>query len=377
MIRRFAAANSQHPDPIEALGEVLGDLEERMQGNPDLAVVFAAGTHAVALSDLASSVGQFLGAETVLGLSVSGFIGGGEEIETGPGLSVWLGETGTVQPVRLEAIDGGRTILGLPEVIDPGSILLLLVDPFSFPTEALLEMLAESHPSVGVVGGLASAARSPGGNTLVLDDRTFTGGAVAVILAPGAATPLVSQGCRPVGEPWVVTDGSGQLMNTLGGEPALRRLEELVEALSEDDRALAARGLHVGIVANEQAEVFQPGDFLIRAVLGADRSSGAIAVGDRIEVGQVVQFHIRDAASASADLARQLDMVKGRPIDGALIFTCTGRGSHMFSEPSHDAWTVQERLGDPATAGMFCAGEIGPVGSRNALHGFTATMLLF
>jgi small ligand-binding sensory domain FIST len=30
-----------------------------------------------------------------------------------------------------------------------------------------------------------------------------------------------------------------------------------------------------------------------------------------------------------------------------------------------------------ATAGMFCAGEIGPVGQRAWLHGFTASLLLF
>ncbi|NNF55515.1 MAG: hypothetical protein HKN03_13865 [Acidimicrobiales bacterium] len=377
MTGRFVASHSQHPDPIDAVGEVLGDLSERMQGNSDLAVVFASGTHAAALSHITASVSQFMGAQTVLGVSVSGVIGGGEEIESGSAVSVWLGETGPVRPIRLEAIDGGRTILGLPEEIPDEAVLLLLADPFSFPAELLLDALAQSAPAVHVVGGLASAARAPGGNTLILDGAVHTGGAVGVLLQPGVSTPLVSQGCRPIGTPWVVTDGAGQLIGALGGEPALVRLEAVIQGLSDADRALAARGLHLGIVANEQTESFQRGDFLIRSVLGGDRSTGALAVGDRVQVGQVVQFHVRDAVSASEDLDHQLAEHDRDPVQGALVFTCTGRGSHMFAEPSHDAWAVRERFGEVATAGMFCAGELGPVGPRNALHGFTATMLLF
>jgi small ligand-binding sensory domain FIST len=343
----------------------------------DLALIFAAGSHADALQDTAVAVTRLLGTKTVLGVSVSGVIGGGEEIEAGPALSVWLGRTGEVRPLRMETIGTGRTILGFPEHIAPGSIVLLLVDPFSFPVELLLDALAEDAPGVQVVGGLASAARSPGGNTLLLGDSVHSDGAIGVVLAPGTATPLVSQGCRPIGQPWVVTDGSGQMINALGGEPALQRLDAMIAGLSIEDRALAVQGLHIGIVVNEQTERFERGDFLIRGLLGGDRSSGAIAVGDRIEVGQVIQFHVRDAASASDDLHHQLGSTKRDPVQAALIFTCNGRGSNLFPTPSHDAWSVHEMFPGVASAGMFCAGELGPVGGRNSLHGFTATMLLF
>ncbi len=373
----FLAAHSQHPNPAEAAGEVLGDLGESMDGPADLAVVFTAGSHADALADTAAALTRLLGIGTVLGISASGIIGGAEEIEEGPGLSVWLGRTGEVRPVRMEAIGSGHTILGLPDQIARGSIVVLFVDPFSFPVELLLDALAEDAPGVHVVGGVASSARAPGGNTLLLNDAVHQDGAIGVVLAPGVATPLVSQGCRPIGQPWVVTDGSGQMINALGGEPALQRVDAMVAGLPQEDRALAAKGLHIGIVVNEQTERFERGDFLIRGLLGGDRSSGAIAVGDRIDVGQVIQFHVRDAVSASDDLRYQLGATSRDPVEAALIFTCNGRGTNLFSAPSHDAWSVYEMFPGVASAGMFCAGELGPVGGRNSLHGFTATMLLF
>jgi small ligand-binding sensory domain FIST len=48
----------------------------------------------------------------------------------------------------------------------------------------------------------------------------------------------------------------------------------------------------------------------------------------------------------------------------------------MFEVPDHDASAVEDALAVPA-GGFFCAGEIGPVGGRNFLHGFTATIAVF
>jgi small ligand-binding sensory domain FIST len=62
---------------------------------------------------------------------------------------------------------------------------------------------------------------------------------------------------------------------------------------------------------------------------------------------------------------------------GALVFSCNGRGQSMFGEPDHDATLVQHELRSPPAAGFFAAGEIGPVGGRSFLHGFTATLAVF
>ena len=228
---------------------------------------------------------------------------------------------------------------------------------------------------VAVVGGLASGAAEAGGNRLWIDGNEHADGAVGVAFPPGVVTPIVSQGCRPVGSPWVVTRSDRNLIHELAGRPAIERLNELIASLSPADRTAAQRGLHIGVVANDQTEEFTQGDFLVRSVLGIEQTSQAVAVGDEVEIGQVMQFQVRDPESASADL-RQVLSAEDRTIDGALVFTCNGRGTHLFSEPHHDAGVVDETTAG-GVAGMFCAGELGPVGNRNALHGFTATVLAF
>jgi small ligand-binding sensory domain FIST len=185
---------------------------------------------------------------------------------------------------------------------------------------------------------------------------------------------VVSQGCRPIGRPYIVTRGDGHLIYELGGSPALDRLLTTLERLPPVDRQLAERGLHCGVVIDETKDEFERGDFLIRGVLGADRATGAVAVGDTIAVGSTVQFQVRDAASADEDLHA---LLSGRTGRGALVFTCNGRGRRLFGTPDHDAILVGDLLGTSAVAGMFCAGELGPVGGRNAVHGFTASIAIF
>jgi small ligand-binding sensory domain FIST len=198
---------------------------------------------------------------------------------------------------------------------------------------------------------------------------------VGFVLPPEVATSvIVSQGCRPIGRPMAVTGATANLVESLASEPALPLLLRLIESLDPDDRSLAAAGLHFGRVVDERADTFGPGDFLIRNVLGAVRERNAVAVGDEPPVGTTVQFQVRDAVAADEDLRAMLADATG---DAALVFTCNGRGQRLFGEPDHDARVVHDALGSPALAGMFCAGEIGPVGGRSFVHGFTASVLLF
>jgi small ligand-binding sensory domain FIST len=254
--------------------------------------------------------------------------------------------------------------------------VLLLGDPYTLPVEMVIKGLAELHPGLPVLGGMASAARGPGGNRLVLDDQVHTTGAVGALLGPGARlSTVVSQGCRPIGRPLVVTRAERNVIYELAGEPALERLLEMVkDGMSERDVRLINQGLHMGLVIDEHQVEFGQGDFLVRNVLGADQSNGAIAVGDVVDIGTTVQFQVRDAESADEDL-RQL--LEARGADGALLFTCNGRGTRLFAEPDHDARVVGELLHEPPLAGFFAAGELGPVGGRNFLHSFTASLALF
>ena len=178
-----------------------------------------------------------------------------------------------------------------------------------------------------------------------------------------------------------MTAAEGNLVQELGGRPAMTRLQELATGLSGRDRELLAQGVQVGMVMNEYGAERRQGDFLIRSVLGAEPETGAIAVGDEVEVGQTLQFHVRDAESADKDLQRILEqeaaVLGGRRPAGALLFTCNGRGTRLFSEPDHDARLLAKMLGDIPVTGFSCAGELGPVGGQNYLHAFTASIALF
>jgi small ligand-binding sensory domain FIST len=369
----FASALSEHPEPAEAVGEVAGSVLERLGSEPELAALFCSPHHVEALADIAESVRRVLRPGVLIGATGVAVLGGAREVEDAPAVSLWAGRVAEVpRAVRLTAVrtPSGVALQGLSaSTLGPGDMLVLLADPFSLPIAAIVG--AVDNP---VIGGLASAAANPGGNRLVLDDEVVADGGVGVILPAEVATAtVVSQGCRPVGQPMIVTRAEGNLVHELAGRPALDRLDDLVRAAGPGERSLLASGLHFGIAIDEHRETFGRGDFLVRAVLGADRGRRALAVGQQVDVGTTVQFHVRDAAAADEDLRT---MLAGRHGDGALVFTCNGRGQRLFGEPHHDARMVHDLLDAPALAGMFCAGEIGPIGGRSFVHGFTASVLV-
>jgi small ligand-binding sensory domain FIST len=369
--RRFAAALSEHPVTAHAVGEVAGHLLDAVGPSPDLVTVFVTPPHAGALEDVASALDSILHPGTMLGCAAVSVVGESREVEEDAAVVAWAGRTGPVTPVRLDDADAALPDAGM----DPGP-LLLVADPFSFDVESFLGRLGGERPGVPVLGGFASAARGPGGNRLVLNGQVFTDGAVGALLGPGVAvTSVVSQGCRPVGQPYVVTRSEGNAVYELGGQPAYQRLVDLAEHdLTEDELRLVNRGLHLGVVIDEHKADFGRGDFLVRNVIGADAEHGVIGVNDVVEVGTTVQYHVRDAVTADEDLRA---MLAGLEAEAALVFTCNGRGVRLFGRPNHDARVVSEALDDPAVAGFFAAGEFGPVGGRNFVHGFTASVALF
>jgi small ligand-binding sensory domain FIST len=377
----FASALSQHPIATQAVGEAAGEILERLDGKGcDLAVCFASTHHVGAFEDIGPALRNILEPRVLVGGTAVAVAGGAHEIEENPALTVFAArlEGATLTPVtlRVQETPDGAALTGWPSLDRPPACLLLFADPFTFPVDAFLQRVNRDLPGLQIIGGLASAAGSPGGNRLVLDDGVAGEGAVGVFVDGGSieVRTLVSQGCRPIGRPYVVTRAEQNLIEELGGKPAIERLQELAGAASEEERELLRGGLHVGLVVDEHKAEFSRGDFLVRNLLGADENSGALAVGEQVSVGQTVQFHVRDAAAADEDLR---EMLTGVDADAALLFTCNGRGRHLFTVPDHDAGMVENLLGPIPLAGAFCAGEIGPVGGRNFLHGFTASLALF
>lgn len=374
----FAASLSEHPDAPDATAEVVGHLLEVLGPAPDLVVLFVSGSHVAHLGDIAATVAHLLQPGAFIGTTAASILGGGREVEQQPAIALWGGRLGPVQAVRLDAVrtGGGMTILGIePDQLDAASTLLLLADPTTFPVDDVVDVIARDHPHVAVIGGMASAGFGPGANGFVLNGVVHDDGAVGVLLDAGQiVSTVVSQGCRPIGEPLVVTKAERNVIHEIAGRPALSRLDDIFRSASEEDRGLIQHGLHVGRVIDEHQTDFARGDFLVRNVVGADRETGSISIGDVVEVGATVQFHVRDAASADEDLR---ELLAGHEADGALVFTCNGRGTRLFGEPDHDADLVDRIVDGDGTAGMFCAGEIGPVGARSFMHGFTASIALF
>jgi small ligand-binding sensory domain FIST len=375
----FASALSTHPEAATAAGEVIGHVLDRVGRHPDLAVLFVTSSHAGALGDVVAAVDELLSPTLLLGCAAESVLGTGQEVEAGPGLSLWAGMTGPLAPLRLTAGAGpdGPALEGWPaEVPFEPQAAIILADPFTFPVDPLFEQLSKGRPPLPVLGGMASPGRAPGTTRLVLGHSICADGAVGALVGPGVKlTPVVSQGCRPIGRPLVVTRADANIIYELAGEPALERLIEMARGgMSERDILLINQGLHIGLVIDEHQTEFGRGDFLVRNVLGADQDNGAMAVGDQVDVGTTVQFHVRDAEAADEDLR---ELLAARRADGALLFSCNGRGTNLFPAPHHDAKVVEELLDDPPLAGFFAAGELGPVGDRNFLHGFTASLALF
>jgi small ligand-binding sensory domain FIST len=359
----------------EARGGALGGAEV------DLAFVFLSPAHLVEAEAAAEAVREELAPRHLLGCVAEGVVAGVRELEGGPAVAVWAGALpgAEIECFHVAAVqtDGGIAVAGFPELEDPG-LVALLVDPFTFPVGSFLTRLNEAHERIPLVGGIAAGGGRPGAQALILNDAVHAEGAVGAVVSGLPVLTVVSQGCRPIGREAVITRCEGNVVYELAGEPALERLRREIAALSCEEQALAARGLLAGLVIDENRPQYETGDFLMRGLLSADEATGALALGETVRVGQTLRFFVRDAASADADLRQALADAprRARPA-GALLFTCNGRGTNMFPEPDHDARVVTEMLRTDALAGFFCGGEIGPVGGKAFLHGFTATLAVF
>lgn len=393
---------SDHTDAVtaaeHACDRALASLGEG--SDPDLVLAFVSTHHAHVMGAIGDVLHRRLHPGVLLAVSGEAVIGGESELEGRPGLSVLAARTPgatvrsfTSDELPLLADDdpaAGDKCAAALSVNEDLRAVLLFADPFSTPMVKLLPALSSmcvrtlGLRRAPIIGGLASAGSSPGANGLIVNTRLSRTGAVGLTISGALQMEtVVSQGCRPIGPPFVVTGGKRNILTSLGGRPALQALREAIDTLDPADRALLDRGLFLGRVVNEYKDRFGRGDFLIRNVVGVDQSRGAIAVADLMRVGQTVQFQLRDAVTADEDLRLLLSAQSLRePATGALLISCNGRGTRLFDRPNHDARVVSEALAPesgpaPPLAGFFAGGEIGPIGPHVFLHGHTASLALF
>jgi small ligand-binding sensory domain FIST len=385
---RWASSLSRGSTAAEAFAEAAGAVEAQLGGSaPDLLLVFTSSELAPEYGRIAALARRRFPASLVAGCTAAGVIGDAHEAEEGPALSL----TAAVLPgVALSAFHldmtslppaGGseqpwRSIVGAPSEARPN--LLLLADPFSLDVRELIAGLDAAYPGAPKFGGLASGGAHAGGNRLLLGPDVHRTGALGIVLSGDLAVEtVIAQGCRPIGDPMIVTRCRGGLLQELDGHPPARVLGELYGAVGERDRELMRHSLFLGIEMRADRVEYDPGELLVRNILGADEETGALAVGAELRPMMVAQFVLRDARTADDDLRRMLGKRPEAPPAGALLFSCVGRGAALFGRPDHDTALFEERLGPAPLGGFFCNGEIGPVGGTTFLHGYTSAFAIF
>jgi len=382
---RPAAAVSTEEDTRAAAEEVAERVRAGLAGAPaDVAFLFLSPEHAGEAEAAAAAVMDLLQPGALAGATGEAVIGTGRELEGVPAMSLLAmslpGGRARVHHLSVRETGDGPAVEMPAELLPaPGEPMLLIADPYSFPADAFLEGVEGRFQGAVAVGGLASGGAGPGEHAFICGRRVMRHGAVTVTVEGDVRLRvLVSQGCAPVGPEMVITSAEGNIIHELAGRPAYERLTDIVAGLDDHGRDLVQRGLLAGLVIDENRAEYGSDDYLMRAVMGGDADQGSLVVGDTVRVGQTFRFHARDAESADADLRAALrhHAENGERLQAGLLFACNGRGSNMYADSDHDAGAVADELGPIPLAGMFCSGEIGPVGGHTFLHGFTATMAL-
>ncbi len=383
---KFASISVQDASVDRVLSAVSREVIDRLGEHVDLALVFPSAHFVKHADELGANLRRAIGARVMIGCCAEGVIGPEHEIENEPAVAIVAAQLPGVG-VHAFHVNGRDSIeiahapTRFSEFVQPASDtrgIVMIADPFSTPMERLLDAFNTHCQGVPIIGGLASAARQPEGNRLFMNDSVFKDGVVGVGLSgPVQLDVIVSQGCRPIGPVFAVTAAENNVIHSLEGVPPMERIGDVLEALDESDRELLRNGLFIGRAIDSSREILGRGDFLIRGVLGADSRTGAVAIGDMIEPGERVQFHLRDARTAREDLEMMLTphALFGTP-SGAFLFSCNGRGTHLYEEPDGDISAINSFFSGIELAGFFCAGEIGPVGGKNFLHGHTASLAL-
>jgi small ligand-binding sensory domain FIST len=376
----------------EAVREAAAAIKAALGSEPpDLAIVFPSAHHSPDYEEVPRLVRDALRPRVLVGCSGGGVIGGGREVEDRIGLSLTAARMPGVEIApfhvedsRMPDPDAGpgawERLLGVSASQAPQ--IVVLADPFSARADGLIAGLDYAFPGCAKIGGLASGGNEPGANALFLNEAAHRAGAVGVALTGDVRLDtVVAQGCRPIGAPAVVTKCHQNVLLELDNKKPMEVLRAAFEASNDRDRHLINTALHLGIVTDPLIEQLKPGDFLIRNVLGIHRESGGLVIGELLHEGQAVQFHVRDAQTAAEDLQALLRRYAGAhpPAagQGALLFSCLGRGKHLFGRADHDTAIFQSLVGPLPLGGFFCNGEIGPVGATTFLHGFTSSFGIF
>ena len=389
---KWTSAVSDSPSFTEAVTDACERVLIELGGHPpDLAIVFVSSHHAPSYYSAPELIIENLSPGALIGCSAAGVIGAGQEVEGRPAVAVCAASmpgvnvhTFAIENFDLPDMDAPpdtwEELIGAPASDCPA--IILLPDPFSIPAGDLLSGLDYAYPRAVKVGGLVSGGDGPGSNALFKGKEVRRSGLVgAAFTGDLVVDSVLAQGCKPIGQPMVISESDRNLIHSLDGEQPLDILRSLFQQASEGERKLIERSLRIGVVMDPLNDSFAAGDFLIRNVIGADEDNGSLAVGELVQEGQVVQFHVQDADAADEDLRvmleRYAERTDGPELASALLFTCLGRGQNLFGTPDHETGRFRSIVAPVPIAGFFGNGEIGPVGGATFLHGYTSSFAVF
>jgi len=389
---KWASAISEQTTLAKGIEDCTARIREQLGGlTTDLAVTFISPHYRPDYDQLPDLLRQSLGAPRIFGCTGGGVIGNGLEVEQRPAISVTAASLPGVEMAEFH-LEGDS----LPDLDaspqaweklvnvtpDQEPQFIILADPFSFPVQNLLMGVDFAFSRAAKIGGLASGGQQRGDNVLFLGDGAYRTGAVGIAFHGNICVDtVVAQGCRPIGTPMRITQSRRNLLVDVDGQAPLAVLKELFQTLNERDRALMRNSLFLGVVMDGLIDQPRQGDFLIRNVIGMDARTGILAIGEVLKEGQLVQFHLRDAETSAEDLTSVLTRYAGdnreNQVQGALLFSCLGRGQYLYGRPNHDTEIFQSKLGPVPLGGFFCNGEIGPVSGTTFLHGYTSSFGIF
>ena len=368
-----------------AVKDAASQARAELDAEVSCAVLFFSPDYSEHLEDFLELVRVYGRVPLLVGCTGGGLIGTGREAEDRSGFSLLLLSLPRTELTVCELSQTqveestGPAYWQMESGVDADGVdaWIVLAHPQRFGAERWLAEWNAAYPGVPTLGGLASGDQE---NFIICrDGHAISGDAVALGLRGGVQVrTIVSQGCRPIGEPLTITGAKQNLLLSLGSKPAYSVLNNVFNGLSKQEKDRARNNLFAGLATSEYLDEYKRGDFLIRNILGADPEAGAVAIGSPLRVGQTLQYQLRDRDSADEDLR---ELCHAAEEDGArpfasLLFSCNGRGRGLFSVPDHDAGVLAEIFGPHPATGFFCNGEIGPVGKHNYLHGYTASAVL-
>ncbi len=387
----WISAVSDISDYNKAISEISLDIKQKLNGKKaDLVILFVSSHHSINYEKIASLFSEKINTKCIIGCSAAGVIGNGHEVERRAGIAACAAYLPNVEitPFHIQQNELPNedanpnewfNITGLRP--DNCKAMMILPDPFTIRSDNLIAGLDYAFPETTKIGALASGGGQPGSNALFINNKSYTYGAVGVGFSGDLSVEtIVAQGCRPIGEPMIVTDADINVINKIGDKTPLEILGEIFEKSSIREKRLIRRSLQIGIIMDRFSSVNDE-EFLIRNILGADEEDGSIAIGEMINEGQIIQFYIRDAKTADEDLKiileKYADKFEDNKLESALLFSCLGRGQYLYGAPNHDTNLFANIVGDIPITGFFSNGEIGSIGDQTFLHGYTSSFALF